>query len=59
MRTKIPVLVEALTGRFDDHHAFLCATMLAHIDTLDATINTVTAHIEAQVRRQGVKFGRR
>ncbi len=50
MRTKIPVLVEALTGRFDDYHAFLSATMLAHIDTLDATINTVTAHIEAQVR---------
>jgi transposase len=50
MRTKIPVLVEALTGRFDEHHAFLCATMLAHIDTLDATINTITAHIEAQVQ---------
>jgi transposase len=50
MRTKIPVLVEALTGRFDEHHAFLCATMLAHIDTLDATISTVTAHIEAQVQ---------
>ena len=49
MRAKIPVLVEALTGRFDDHHAFLCATMLAHIDTLDATIMGVTGQVEAAV----------
>ena len=28
MRAKIPQLREALTGHFDDHHAFLCATML-------------------------------
>ena len=45
-----PVLVDALTGRLDDYHAFLSATMLAHIDTLAARINTVTAHIESQFR---------
>jgi hypothetical protein len=28
MRPKIGVLAEALTGRFGDHHAFLCRTML-------------------------------
>ena len=50
MRRKIPVLVEALTGRFGEHHAFLCATMLAHIDTLDATIRAVTARIETEIR---------
>jgi transposase len=50
MRRKIPALVEALTGRFDQHHAFLCRTMLAHIDTLDATIAEVTGQIEAEMR---------
>src|SRR5699024_499779 len=32
MRNKFPVLVEALTGHFEDHHAYLAATMLARID---------------------------
>jgi transposase len=38
MRRKIPQLRQALTGHFDDHHAFLCATMLRHIDALAADI---------------------
>jgi transposase len=50
MRPKIPALVEALTGRFGDHHAFLSATMLARIDALEATIATVTARIETEIR---------
>jgi transposase len=50
MRPKIPVLIEALTGRFTGHHAFLCSTMLARIDALDATIATVSEQVEAQVR---------
>jgi transposase len=28
MRVKLPQLRQALTGYFDDHHAFLCASML-------------------------------
>jgi transposase len=32
MPPKIPVLVEALTGRLGEHHAFLCRVMLRHID---------------------------
>jgi transposase len=50
MRHKIPALVEALTGRFDQHHAFLCRMMLAHIDGLDATIAEVTRQIEAEIK---------
>jgi transposase len=49
MRRKIPALVEALTGRFGGHHAFLCRTMLAHIDALNATIAEVTTQIEAEM----------
>jgi hypothetical protein len=49
MRGKIPALVEALTGRFDEHHAFLTATMLARIDALDASVDDVTARIEIEI----------
>jgi transposase len=49
MRPKIPVLVQALTGSFGAHHAFLCRTMLSRIDSLDATISAVTAQIEAGI----------
>ena len=34
MRSKIPQLVEALTGNFGDHHAFLCRLHLERIDQL-------------------------
>jgi transposase len=46
MRAKIPALVEALTGQFDDHHAELAAMLLAQIDGLDASIAQLTARIE-------------
>ncbi len=49
MRPKIPMLVQALTGSFDAHHAFLSRTMLSRIDGLDATINAVTAQIETEI----------
>ncbi|WP_205780097.1 hypothetical protein [Micromonospora ureilytica] len=32
MRAKIPALRDALVGRFTDHHAFICRTMLDRID---------------------------
>ena len=32
MRPKIPQLVEALTGSFGEHHAFLCRLHLERID---------------------------
>jgi transposase len=46
MRVKIPQLVEAFTGHFDDHHRFLLAQMLARIDGIDADIAVLDEHIE-------------
>ncbi len=45
MRPKIDVLVEALTGHFDDHHAFLAARMLNRIDALAEDIAAVHERI--------------
>jgi transposase len=46
MRGKIGALQEAFVGRFSDHHAFLLARMLTHIDTLNADIAAVEQRIE-------------
>jgi transposase len=46
MRAKIPQLQDALDGRFNEHHARLCAAMLARIDHADVTIDELTAQIE-------------
>ena len=46
MRTKIGSLEEAFVGRFSDHHAFLLARMLAHIDALNRDIAAVEDRIE-------------
>jgi transposase len=46
MRAKIGALEEAFVGRFNDHHAFLLATMLARVDALDTDIAAVEARIE-------------
>jgi transposase len=35
LRAKLPVLREALAGRFRGHHAFLVNQLLAHLDYLD------------------------
>jgi transposase len=43
MRTKIGLLTEALTGHFDDHHAFICTMMLERIDDLTARIGQLSA----------------
>jgi transposase len=45
MRRKIPQLEEALRGHFDDHHGFICATMLRRIDALAADIATLDTKI--------------
>jgi len=49
MRTKLPELREAFIGRFTEHHAFLLARMLAHIDAVDADIAAIEDRIEDQV----------
>lgn len=46
MRPKIPQLQDALAGRFNAHHARLCATMLDRIDHADHVIDELTAQIE-------------
>jgi transposase len=47
LRTKLPALREALTGRFrTDHHGLLVAQILAHIDYLDEAIAVLSARIE-------------
>jgi transposase len=50
MRPKIPQLVQALTGNFGDHHAFLCRLHLQRIDQLTAAIAELSARIEEQMR---------
>ena len=61
MRGKRGALVQALTGRFDDHHAELARMLLDHYDALTAQLDRLTARIEeligaipaAQVPRDG------
>jgi transposase len=50
MRPKIPALVEALTGNFGEHHAFLCRLHLKRIDQLKTTITELSARIEEEMR---------
>jgi transposase len=45
MRSKHAGLVEALDGRFDDHHAELARMLLDQVDALSAQIATLTARI--------------
>jgi transposase len=57
MRLKHPDLVQALTGRFDDHHAELARMMLDQIDALTAQIDTLTAGIDALLAAMPVPAG--
>jgi transposase len=45
MKAKHAALTEALTGRFDDHHAELARMLLDQIDALNAQIGKLTARI--------------
>src|SRR5680860_510299 len=49
LRSKIPALTEALTGRFTDHHAFLARVHLDLIDRHTEAINDITARIEVVI----------
>jgi transposase len=46
LRGKRAALVQALTGRFDDHHAELARLLLDHIDALTTQTDHLTARIE-------------
>ncbi|MET0577806.1 MAG: IS110 family transposase [Ilumatobacteraceae bacterium] len=45
MRSKIPALTEALESRWVAHHTTLARRIVAHIDFLDTTIDTLTGEI--------------
>ncbi len=49
LRAKIPALREALEGRFDDEHALVVGTILAHLDFLDEQITLLSDAIEEQL----------
>jgi transposase len=49
LRSKIPELTEALTGRFAEHHAFLARLHLDLIDSHTRAIDDLTARIEVVV----------
>jgi transposase len=46
MRSKIPALTEALTGRFTDHHAFMARLFLDRLDAHSADIARLDARVE-------------
>jgi transposase len=50
LRTKIPALQRALTGRVGDHQRFLLAQQLAHVDFLDEQIARLDAEVAERTR---------
>ena len=50
LRSKIPALVDALTGRFRPHHAFMARLHLDQIDAHTRTIEALTQHIEEAMK---------
>ena len=49
MKAKHAQLVEALTGRFDDHHAELARVLLDQVDALTTKVDMLTARIAGLV----------
>ena len=49
LRAKLPALRKALDARFRDHHGFLVAQILAHLDSLEEAIDTVSGRIAAGI----------
>ncbi len=50
MREKLPLLEQALRGRFADHQRFMVAQQFAHLDFLDEAIAQVSAQIAERMR---------
>ena len=46
---KTSALIEALTGRFTEHHALLAGQILAHVDYLDTAVEQLDQHIDAAI----------
>jgi transposase len=49
LRSKIPALTEALTGRFNEHHAFLARVHLDLIDQHTGAIEEITSRIKVVI----------
>ncbi len=49
MRSKIPALTEALTGRFSEHHAFLARLHLDLVDQHSRALEDLTTRIEVVI----------
>ena len=49
MRSKIPLLEDALAGSFGAHHAIVCRLIIDHIDFLDLSIASLTEEITARL----------
>lgn len=49
LKSKIPELVQALTGRFGEHHTFMTRLYLEQIDAHTAMVEALTARIEASM----------
>jgi len=60
LRRKIPDLVEALTGHFDEHHALIVGQLLGRIAATEQAVAELDAHLEAAMtalRRRGCSPG--
>jgi len=53
MRSKIPQLEKALAGIVRDHHRFLLASHLEHIDSLDMHIASISMEIDHRISGAG------
>lgn len=49
MRSKRPLLEEAFTAQFTNHHALLLSTMLSHVDQMSADIAELDGRIEQMI----------
>src|SRR5689334_24729716 len=45
LRRKNAALTESLTGRFGEHHAFMCRLLLDQIDHLDGVIDQLSVRV--------------
>jgi transposase len=57
LRKKTPELIEALTGRFEDHHGELARMLLDQIDTLTAQIGQLTERITQLIQEIPAAWG--
>ncbi len=49
LRKKLPLLRQALEGRFRDHHKFMLEKILGHLDFLDETIEQVSEEVKLRL----------